>query len=170
MALFTLNSLNLDEQGRTVADRHCSEPNRPREMIKWKDVLTRKWRGPDPILIRSRGVICVFPQEEDNLLWVPERLTRRISPSEMWTKEGTLKQRWILTLLLEILVPSILGELRWGIMSTFPLPMPVMHSAQVFPHFFTTDRELGLAFLPLDGQIQALMENRTFPSKEACAL
>jgi hypothetical protein len=56
-------------------------------------------------------------------------------------------------------------------MSTFPLPMPVMHSAQVFPHFFTTDRELGLAFLPLDGgQIQALMENRTFPSKKACAL
>ena len=50
---------------------------------------------------------------------------------KMWTKEGTLKQRWILTLLLEILVPSISGELRWGIMSTFPLPMPVMHSAQV---------------------------------------
>ena len=86
---------------------------------------------------------------------------------KMWTKEGILKQRWILTLLLEILVPSISGELCWGIMSTFPLPMPVMHSAQVFPHFFTTDRELGLAFLPLDGQIQALMENRTFPSKVA---
>ena len=86
---------------------------------------------------------------------------------KMWTKEGTLKQRWILTLLLEILVPSISGELCWGIMSTFPLPMPVMHSAQVFPHFFTTDRELQLAFLPLDGQIQALMENRTFPSKVA---
>jgi hypothetical protein len=49
--------------------------------------------------------------------------------------------------------------------------MPVMHSAQVCPHFFTTDKELGLAFLPLDGQIQALMEKkRTFPSKEACAL
>ena len=77
------------------------------------------------------------------------------------------KQRWIMTLLLEIMVPSISGELCWGIMSTFPLPMPVMHSAQVFPHFFTTDRELGLAFLPLDGQIQALMENRTFPSKVA---
>ena len=86
---------------------------------------------------------------------------------KMWTKEGTLKQRLILTLLLEILVPSISGELCWGIMSTFPLPMPVMHSAQVFPRFFTTDRELGLAFLSLDGQIQTLMENRTFPSKVA---
>ena len=88
MALFTLNFLNLDEQGRTAADRHCSEPNRPREMIKWKDVLTGKWRGPDPILIRSRGAICVFPQEEDNLLWVPERLTRRISPLEDVDKKG----------------------------------------------------------------------------------
>ena len=88
---------------------------------------------------------------------------------KMATKEGTLKQRWILTLLLEILVPSISGELCWGIMSSI-LFMPVMHSAQVFPHFFTTDRELGLAFLPLDGQIQVLMENRTSPSKEACAL
>ena len=88
MALFILNFLNLDEQGRTAADRHCSEPNRPREMIKWKDVLTGKWRGPDPILIRSRGAICVFPQEEDNPLWVPERLTRRISPSEDVDKRG----------------------------------------------------------------------------------
>ena len=88
MALFTINFLNLDEQGRTAADRHCSEPNRPREMIKWKDVLTGKWRGPDPILIRSRGAICVFPQEEDNPLWVPERLTRRISPSEDVDKRG----------------------------------------------------------------------------------
>ena len=67
-----------------------------------------------------------------------------------------------MTLLLEIMVPSISGELCWGIMSSI-LFMPVMHSAQVFPHFFTTDRELGLAFLPLDGQIQVLMENRTLP-------
>ena len=88
MVLFTLNFLNIDEQGHTAADHHCSEPNRSREMIKWKDILTGKWRGPDPILIRSRGVICVFPQEEDNPLWVPERLTRRISPSEDVDKRG----------------------------------------------------------------------------------
>jgi hypothetical protein len=41
-------------------------------------------------------------------------------------------------------------------MSTFPLPIPVMHNAQIFPRFFTTDKELGLAYLPLDKQIQAL--------------
>ena len=82
MVLFTLNFLNIDEQGHTAADRHCSEPNRSREMIKWKDVLTGKWYGPDPILIRSRGAICVFPQNEDNPFWIPERLTRKIQTDQ----------------------------------------------------------------------------------------
>jgi hypothetical protein len=35
-------------------------------MVKWKNVLDNKWYGPDPILITSRGAICVFQQEEDN--------------------------------------------------------------------------------------------------------
>lgn len=78
MALFTLNFLNLDAQGHTAAERHYSEPDRPKEMVKWKDVLTGLWKGPDTILIRSRGAVCVFPQEEDNPFWLPERLTRRI--------------------------------------------------------------------------------------------
>ena len=85
--------------------------------------------------------------------------------SSSWTMSHRNKiprHRWIILLMLEILVPSISGELRWGIMSTFPLPMPVMHNVQIFPHFFTTDKELGLAYLPLDEQIQALQENRTF--------
>jgi hypothetical protein len=64
--------------------------------------------------------------------------------------------------MLDILVPSISGELRWGIMSTFPFPMPVIHNAQISPCFFTTDKKLGLAYLPLDEQIQALQENKTF--------
>ena len=34
MALFTLNFLNLDAQGHTAAERHCSEPDRPKEMAK----------------------------------------------------------------------------------------------------------------------------------------
>lgn len=78
MALFTLNFLNLDAQGHIAAECHYSEPDRPKEMVKWKDVLTGLWKGPDPILIRSRGAVCVFPQEEDNPFWLPERLTRRI--------------------------------------------------------------------------------------------
>ena len=69
-----------------------------------------------------------------------------------------------MTLLLEIMVPSISGELCWGIMSSI-LFMPVMHSAQVFPHFFTTDRELGLAFLQLDGQIHGSDGKQNFSLK-----
>ena len=32
-------------------------------------------------------------------------------------------------------------EQRWGIMSTFPLPMTVMYNAQVFSCFFTTEAD-----------------------------
>nr|P11368.1 RecName: Full=Intracisternal A-particle Pol-related polyprotein; Contains: RecName: Full=Reverse transcriptase/ribonuclease H; Short=RT; Contains: RecName: Full=Integrase; Short=IN [Mouse intracisternal A-particle MIA14] len=60
MALFTLNFLNIDVHGHTAAERQCSEPDRPNEMVKWKNVLHNKWYGPDPILIRSRGAVCVF--------------------------------------------------------------------------------------------------------------
>ena len=49
-------------------------------------------------------------------------------------------------------------EQRWEIMSTFPFPMPVMYNAQVFPCFFTSNKELGLALiqtaLALSGQVQ----------------
>ena len=82
MALFTLNFLNLDEQGHSAAERHSSDPDRPKEMVKWKDVLTGQWKGPDPILIRSRGAICVFPQGEENPLWVPTRLTRTVKEQD----------------------------------------------------------------------------------------
>ena len=45
-------------------------------MVKWKDVLDNTWNGPDPVLMRSRGAVCVFPQESDQPLWIPECLTR----------------------------------------------------------------------------------------------
>lgn len=61
--------------------------------------------------------------------------------------------------------PAVQGEPRWGIMSTFPLLMPVIYNAQVFPRFFATNKELGLAFLPKDEQIEKLQENRTLSLK-----
>jgi hypothetical protein len=39
--------------------------------------------------------------------------------------------------------------------------MLVMYNAQVFPHFFTTNKELGLAYLPIDTHIAQVTENRT---------
>ena len=71
LAIFTLNFLKLDDAGRSPAERHGQWPQSPNEMVKWKNVLDNKWYGPDPILIRSRGAVCVFPQGEENPLWVP---------------------------------------------------------------------------------------------------
>jgi hypothetical protein len=51
-------------------------------MVKWKNVLGNKWYDPDPILIRSRGAICVFLQGEDNPLWVPTQLTRTVKEQD----------------------------------------------------------------------------------------
>jgi hypothetical protein len=77
LTIFTLNFLKLDD-----AERHRQWPQLPNEMVKWKNVLDNKWYGPDPILIRSRGAICVFPQGEDNTLWVPMRLTRTVKEQD----------------------------------------------------------------------------------------
>ena len=45
-------------------------------------------------------------------------------------------------------------ELRWGIMSVFLLT----HSAQVFPHFFTSNASLQLPFLPDDEGVAPVTE------------
>lgn len=77
-ALFTLNFLILDEKGRSAADRHSLDVMRSTEQVKWKDVIDNKWYGPDPVIQRSRGAVCVFPQERPDPVWVPSRLTRAV--------------------------------------------------------------------------------------------
>ena len=72
----------MDDAGRSPAERHGQWPQSPNEMVKWKDVFDNKWYGPDPILIRSRGAICVFPQGDDNPLWVLTRLTRTVKDQD----------------------------------------------------------------------------------------
>lgn len=89
LTLFTLNFLNLDDHGRSAAERHGQWPVPPATMAKWKDILTNKWKGPDPILIRSRGAVCVFPQDEDNPIWVPERLVRTLKDNTKEEKDDT---------------------------------------------------------------------------------
>ena len=56
----------------------------------------------------------------------------------------------ILTMLNLSQVPSIMGQQRWAILSTFPKPMPVRYDAIVFPKFFTTDKTVDLPYLPYD--------------------
>ncbi|XP_028637817.1 igE-binding protein-like [Grammomys surdaster] len=78
LALFTLNFLNLDVHGRSAVDRHQNSHGPSRSMVKWKDVLMGSWRGPDPVLTGARGSVCVFPQDQQDPVWVPERLVRKV--------------------------------------------------------------------------------------------
>ncbi|MGE9715000.1 hypothetical protein ACQP3F_25555 [Escherichia coli] len=49
-------------------------------MVKWKDILTDLWRGPDPILIRSRGaILCFFHRMKKILCGSQKDSTRRAS-------------------------------------------------------------------------------------------
>ena len=83
LALFTLNFLNLKESNTTAADRHVNSVLSPCMHVMWKDVLDNNWYGPDPVIQRSRGAVCVFPQDRADPIWVPERLTHRVeSPRE----------------------------------------------------------------------------------------
>lgn len=82
LALFTLNFLNLDDDGLSAADRHQCRETRLKGYVRWKDVITGSWHGPDPVLAWARGSVCVFPQDRQDPLWVPERLTRRCNKNE----------------------------------------------------------------------------------------
>lgn len=82
LALYTLNFLILNSDNESAADRHVQSPKQINTQVMWKDVIDNKWYGPDPMIQRSRGAICVFPQERSDPIWVPERLTRVVSPAE----------------------------------------------------------------------------------------
>jgi len=60
LALFTLNFLILDDDGLSAADRHQCRAGTLKGYVKWKDVLTGLWHGPDPVLAWARGSVCVF--------------------------------------------------------------------------------------------------------------
>ena len=71
----------------------CPEQNK-KLLVKWKDLLSGQWRGPNPLLTSGRGYACVFPQDA---IWIPDRLIRHVTapqasgPSTATTtkKEGT---------------------------------------------------------------------------------
>ena len=78
LVLFTLNFLNLNESGTAAAEKHAAGPMEQKDYVMWKDVLDNQWYGPDLVVARSRGAVCVFPQGQEAPLWVPSRLTRMI--------------------------------------------------------------------------------------------
>lgn len=83
LALFTLNFLNLDVHGVSAAERHTTGRSQPTQMVKWKDVVTGTWCGPDPVLTWARGSVCVYPQNQQDPVWVPERLVRRVKDVDL---------------------------------------------------------------------------------------
>ena len=44
-------------------------------MVQWKDVLTGAWKGLDPVLIWGHGRVCLFPQDIESPIWIPEWFT-----------------------------------------------------------------------------------------------
>lgn len=76
--LYILNFLTVDAQYHTAADRHWRPDSSGMPHVKWKNLSDGTWHGPDPVLMWGRGAVCVFPQDADNPIWVPERLVRAV--------------------------------------------------------------------------------------------
>ena len=54
-----------------------------RPLVKWKDFLTRQWKGPDVLLTCRKGYACVFPQDSTSPIWIPDRLIRHVQSHEL---------------------------------------------------------------------------------------
>ena len=60
--------------------RHwCLEQQNKKPLVKWKDLLSGQWKGPDPLLTSGQGYACVFPQDTDSPIWIPDRLIRHVT-------------------------------------------------------------------------------------------
>lgn len=60
----------------------CLEQQNAKLLMKLKDLLSRQWKGPDPLLTSSRGYACVFPQDADSPIWVLDRLIHHVTASQ----------------------------------------------------------------------------------------
>lgn len=76
------NFLQLDKEGHSAAEQYANTSSSKVGYAKWKDVLTGSWNGPDPVLAWGRGSVCMFPQNLEEPVWVPERLVRRCQNEE----------------------------------------------------------------------------------------
>lgn len=80
-ALFVINFLTLDKDGKSAADRLWHpQTSQNYAQVLWKDPLTSRWQGPDPVLIWGRGSACVYDTRAGNARWLPERLVKQFNP------------------------------------------------------------------------------------------
>lgn len=90
-ALFVINHLNADKNGLTAMMRHWDYKRTKPVLVQWKDLLTGHWKGPDVLLTSGRGYACVFPQDAETPLWIPDRLIRHINePNQKEKEQGLL--------------------------------------------------------------------------------
>ena len=68
-----------DAQSRTAADWYWWPVSSGMRHFKWKNLTDGTWCGPDTILVWRRGAVCVFPQDADSPVWVPEHLVHGFS-------------------------------------------------------------------------------------------
>lgn len=80
-ALFVLNYLTMDRDGKSAADR-LWHPHTSYDYAQalWKYPLTFQWQGPDPVLIWGRGSACVYDTSTGNARWLPECLVKPFNP------------------------------------------------------------------------------------------
>ena len=60
----------------------CPEQN-VKPLVKWKDILSRQWKCPNPLLTSGQGYACIFPQDADFPIWVPDRLICHVSAPQI---------------------------------------------------------------------------------------
>ena len=53
LVTYIFNFLILDLDGCSAAERHATGPGYCKDLIMWKDVLTKQWKGPHPVLRRT---------------------------------------------------------------------------------------------------------------------
>lgn len=95
-ALFTINILNFSKGSRESRfQKHWEHLTpKPQMLVRWRDPLTRLWRGPDPLIQLGRGFGCVFPIGELTPIWIPARNIRPMPdasnnpPRERFAPEG----------------------------------------------------------------------------------
>ena len=81
-ALFVLNFLTYDTADKSATDRlwHPSTANNYAQAM-WRDPLSNKWQGPDPVLIWDKGHACIYDSGAQNARWLPERLIKPYNSS-----------------------------------------------------------------------------------------
>ena len=57
----------------------CPEQQNVKPLVKWKDLLSSQWKGPDPLLTGGQGCACIFLQDADLPIWIPDRVIHHVA-------------------------------------------------------------------------------------------